>query len=85
MNYRIDQDDVKRESFANYSYRIYENARLIATYWHDYRGDGHGIDFMGGPSEFCPVGRMTDFIEGGGSQPLSLSNRAVAYIKQKRT
>jgi len=83
VSYKIERDESSRDSFAEYKYRIYEDGRLIAHYWHDYRGDEHGIEFVNGVSESCPVGCMTDFIEGGGPKPLVLSERAVFYIKQK--
>jgi hypothetical protein len=83
VRYKIEQDDSKRGSFAEYKYRIYRDGRLIAHYWHDYRGDEHGIEFVNGTKEPWPVARMTDFIEGGGPQPLVLSQRAVAYLDGK--
>ena len=84
MAYSIEQDDSsKRESFGEYTYRIYKNGQLVARYWHDYRGDDHGITFINGTEERCPVGRMVDFIEGGGPQPLVLSARAVAYLESR--
>ena len=85
MSYTIEQDKSQRESFGNYTYRIYESGRLIANYWHDYRGDEHGIRFIDGAEQAWPVGRMTDFVEGGGPQPLTLSQRAVAYLEARKT
>ena len=58
---------------------------LIAHYWHDYRGDEHGIEFIDGTKESWPVGRMIDFVEGGGPKPLTLSERAVEYLKQRQS
>jgi hypothetical protein len=85
VSYRIEQvDSTKRQSFGAYTYRIYDGPRLIARYWHDYRGDEHGIEFLDGRSEDWPVGRMVDFIEGGGPEPLQLSERAVAYLKERQ-
>ena len=81
MRYRIEQES-GRDAFGNYSYRIYSDSRLIARYWHDYRGDEHGIEFVNGKSLPCP-GQMTDFIIGGGPEPLVLSERAATYIDQK--
>ena len=83
MVFKIEQDRTKRESFGNYTYRIYQDNKLIACYWHDYRGDEHGIDFVSGESEGWPVGRIIDFIKGGGPQPLVLSEAAVAYLREK--
>jgi hypothetical protein len=84
VTYRIEQDGAKRESFDSYRYRIYKGERLIAHYWHDHKGDDHGIEFVDGKSEDCPVGRMVDFIEGGGPRPLELSARAIAYLEKRR-
>jgi hypothetical protein len=84
MSFKIEQVDSARESFGNDTYRIYKDGHLIAHYWHDYRGDEHGIEFINGENELWPVGRMTDFIEGGGPKPLTLSERAVTYINRKR-
>ena len=85
MIYRIEQDDsTKRESFSEYTYRIYGDDRLIARYSHDHRGDDHGIEFLTGTAGDWPFPRMTDFIEGGGPEPLRLSDRAVAYLNSRR-
>ena len=86
VSYRIEQDNsTKRRSFAEYTYRIYDGDRLIARYCHDHRGDEHAIEFVDGRSESWPVGRMNDFIEGGGPEPLRLSERAMAYLKARPT
>ena len=82
MTYKIEAILAIRESFDEYRYGIYEEGRLIARYWHDYRGDDHGIEFISGVSESWPVGRMTEFVDGGGPKPLVLTERAVAYIKR---
>jgi hypothetical protein len=85
VSYRIEQDDSSnRESFRAYTYHIYDGDSLIARYWHDYRGDEHGIEFVNGPNEGWPGGRMIDFIEGGGPEPLRLSDAAMAYLDKKR-
>jgi hypothetical protein len=83
LNYSVEYDQVPRQAFGEYWYCIYRNGRLIARYWHDYRGDEHGIEFADGEKEEWPVGRMLDFLQGGGSQPLVLSGRAVAYLDGK--
>lgn len=83
MTYRLEQDDSPRESFGHYRFRIYQGDRLVARYWHDYRGDEHGIEFIGGAKESWPVGRMIDFLEGGGPQPRALTAAAVRYLEQK--
>ncbi|HKR75603.1 MAG TPA: hypothetical protein VJR95_03005 [Rhodanobacter sp.] len=82
MAYRIEPES-GRDKFGNYRFRIYRGEKLVAYYWHDYRGDEHGIDFVSGKSAQWPVGRMTDFVEGGGPEPLVLSARGVAYMDEK--
>ena len=82
MAFSIEQIDSERREFGDYRYRIYRDGCLIACYWHDYRGDEHGIEFLDGRSETCPVGQMIDFITGGGPQPLGLSKQAVAYLME---
>lgn len=77
MRYRIEQEP-GRDSFGNYRYRIYKEGVLVAHYWHDYRGDEHGIDFVTGLSDQWPVGRMTDFLFGS-----TLSERSAAYMDQR--
>lgn len=83
MDLSIQHSNKPRASFEEYEYEIFCDGKLVAKYWHDYRGDEHGIRFNNGLTEEWPVGRMTDFITGGGPQPLGLSNKAIAYLKQK--
>jgi hypothetical protein len=83
MSFTIEPSTAKRESLGSYWYYIYKDGRLIARYWHDHRGDDHGIEFTNGTTESWPVGRMTEFIEGGGPKPLVLTEQAVAYLKRK--
>ena len=83
MTYRVERDDAPRESFGEYKYRIYRDGILVANYWHDYRGDEHGIDFVNGKSETWPVGRMIEFLEGGDPKATVLSARAEAYIQER--
>jgi hypothetical protein len=46
MAFRIEHAKTPREAFGPYRYHIFEDDRLIAQYWHDYRGDEHGIAFV---------------------------------------
>ena len=81
--FRVQHDDLPRAGFDNYRYRIYQGQRVVARYWHDYRGDEHGIEFMDGRKDSWPVGRMIEFLEGGGPQALRLSQRAIEYLSAK--
>jgi hypothetical protein len=83
MTFAIEQDDYPRKSFGEYQYRILQDGKLIAYYWHDYRGDEHGIEFIGGQTELWPVGQMIDFLKGGGQKSLFLSEAAVMYLQTK--
>jgi len=83
MTYRVEQDASRRQEFGGYDYSIFRDDKLVALYWHDHRGDEHEIEFVGGRSEPWPVGRMTDFLEGGGPEPLRLSARAITYLDSK--
>ena len=83
MTYRVERDDAPRESFGEYKYHIYRDGILVANYWHDYRGDEHGIEFVNGKSETWPVGRVIEFLEGGGPTATVLSLRAEAYIQER--
>ena len=83
MSFTIEYSKERRRKFDNTTYHIFEDGRLIARYWHDFRGEEHGIDFLDGYSDDWPVGRRSDFVQGGGPEPLVLSERAVAYLKQK--
>ena len=85
MCFRIEQDISPRAPFAAYRYRIYENDRLIARYWHDHKGDDHGITFVGRSRMDVPEGTMIEFITGGGpDEPLQLTAKAVAYLKRNK-
>jgi hypothetical protein len=81
--YRVEQDQTSRKSFGSYTYSIYKGKSLVARYWHDHRGDEHGIEFLTGASESWPVGSMSDFLEGGGLQPLRLSEKATQYLDER--
>lgn len=82
VSYRIEQDhSLCRGSGEGYRYYIYEGDRLIARYRHDHKGDEHSILFVEGLREVRLMGRVGDFIEGGGPEPLRLSDAAVEYLK----
>ena len=83
MDFRVEHKERSTEPFSEYRYDIYCGDRLIAEYWHDHRGDEHGITFAEGRQEDWPVGRRSDFLQGGGPQPLTLSSEAVDYLKQR--
>lgn len=83
MSYEIQQAKRDDGGFANYNYSVFKGGRVVARYWHDYRGEEHGIEFVSGGTEAWPVGRMIDFLHGGGPQPTSLSPEAISYLNRK--
>jgi len=83
MNISIRQSVGSRKQFDPYWYEILDGKQVIANYWHDYRGDDHGIKFMDGTEDSWPVGRMTEFLLGGGPQPLKLSGKALTYLMDR--
>ncbi len=84
-DWTIDYDDARaREPFGMYRYRIRRNGLVVARYWHDHRGEEHGIEFANGVIVDWPVGRMSDFVEGGGPEPRRLSTRAIAFLAPRR-
>ena len=82
MAFSIEPEPGKREDFAEYRYRILRDGQLVARYWTDFRGDDHGIDFIDGNSQSWPVGNLLDFIQGGGSKPVTLTPGAIAYLEE---
>lgn len=83
MTYTLSRVKKTRGPFGKYRYGIYENGEIIAYFWHDYRGDSNGIEFVKGISTHDPLGKMTNFLEGGGPQ-LTLSKGAIKYINENR-
>lgn len=81
MNYHIRHRESSREAFANYEYAIFKGQVLIAIYWHDYRGDESGIEFVNGITMSNPLGGLLNFVSGGGRQhPLMLKPQAIELI-----
>jgi hypothetical protein len=81
--YTIRHATSKRESFGNYEYEILKDNEIIAHFWHDYRGDEHGIKFMDGTTDNCPSDNITDFIKGGGPEPFSLTPTAIEWLEKR--
>ena len=84
MSYSVKLES-SRDSSGNYNYKIFKNHTLVANYWHDFRGDEHGINFLNGNSDELTNFRMVDFLKGGGPQPLSLSTRAIEFLESTVT
>lgn len=82
MSYRI-EPACGVDAFGNVRYFIYKDGRLVALYWHDYRRNEHGIEFVRGLSDRSPVGRVTDFMEGADSDSPKLSAPGMAYMDQR--
>jgi hypothetical protein len=82
MSFEIRHAETNREAFSEYRYDIYENGTLVAHYWHDYRGDDHGFEFLDGKAGEPPVLGMVAYVTGGGPQPLKLTELAEAYLNK---
>lgn len=83
-DFTIRYADPSRDSHGNYQYLIHDDrGRLVAFFWHDFRGDEHGVKLAGGRAASRFHGRMIDFLEGGGPLPLVLSATAVAYLQRE--
>ncbi len=82
MSYRI-EPTCGIDAFGNVRYFIYKDEKLVALYWHDFRWNEHGIEFVRGLSDRSPVGRVTDFMEGAHSGSPTLSALGVAYLDQR--
>jgi len=81
--FSIRPSDDNRESFAEYRYGIYDGDTVLAHYWHDYRGDEHGIEFVLNGSYDLPFNNTIKFLDGGGPEPLRLSIRAIDWLTQR--
>ncbi|WP_288363300.1 hypothetical protein [uncultured Spongiibacter sp.] len=82
MSYQIRRSKVERDAIGNYQYEILHGKKVVAKYWHDFRGDAHGIEFVGGKKEGCP-GSMINFLSGGGPKPVELTSMAIKYLCEK--
>ena len=80
---REDELSVKQvgRSEGNYNYEIYRGTELVARYWHDFRGDEQGLTMIGG-KRASPPGSCSEFIAGGGGNPLTLTEAAVELIRR---
>lgn len=78
--YRVERDDRKRDQFGEYRYCVYRRDKLIAYFWHDHRGDEFGLLRIDGRDAPMPFGRSTDFLEGGGPEPLRLTEGAIKHL-----
>jgi len=64
-------------SFSNYVYRVLRGTECVAEIAHTYRGDEHFLRRPGG--EWF---QTEPLIEGGGPQPLELSEVGVKIVKR---
>ena len=82
MVFRIEQDDRDgNEGLGPSIYCIYSGNQLIARFWHDCRGDDHGIDLLTGTKRDWPFRELSGFIAGGGPEPLEITVRGVSYLQ----
>ncbi len=80
--YLVEQDS-ERSSSGSYHYHIFINGTEVAEFTHDYRGDCESLVIHStGHKEDPPFGRVSDFISGGGPQPLSLTVNAIKHLEK---
>jgi hypothetical protein len=81
MSYSVKQIQEERDSFGPYRYRILKDGIEFAIFSHDYRGECAGIELdSNGRVETPPFGMSSNFLTGGGLQPVRLTKKAVAYL-----
>jgi hypothetical protein len=80
MIYQIKQLKLSGEPFADYQYQILLEGNVVANYWHDFRGDEHWMILANETEVHSPDGKMIEYIKGGGSEPLTLSEKAVNFL-----
>jgi len=80
VTYRIEYID-REQASGDYHRKIYKDNVLIASYWHDFRGDEYEVTFIHSGIKVEPSFRMVEFIKGGGSEPLELSEIGVEFIE----
>lgn len=80
MTFSIAKDPQERDSFGNYEYRILKDDLFFAVYWHDFRGDDSGLKLATGQEFGWPLDNVSNFLEGGGLQPVILSKKAQYYL-----
>lgn len=79
--YSIEHISEVRESFGPYRYRIYVNGIEFALFWHNHRGECEGVRHVAsGREEDPPFGMCSDFLSGGGTEPLGLTKAAQEYL-----
>lgn len=78
--FSIVQPPDPRDSFGAYWYEVYRNDHLVAHVWHDYRGSESGIRFVDKRKSTWPFINVVEFLTGGGSQPLALTEAAEQYF-----
>ena len=81
-NYIIKQISKDSESFGNYNYDIYLGTKLVAKYWHDFRGNDHGLYLPNVQKQYSLPCRMTEFMSGGGPNPLVLTDWAMQFLEK---
>jgi len=84
MSYRIEYEERGKDQNGGHFYYIYDDERLIARFWHDHRGDAFEVEPVFGDVADCPFQRLTDVMQGGGPQPLTLTDEAIAYFEKRK-
>jgi hypothetical protein len=79
--YSIERIAEPRESFGPYRYLVYLDGSEFALFWHNYRGECEGVRHVAsGREEDPPFGMSSEFLTGGGPEPLGLTRAAQKYL-----
>ncbi len=81
MKLRVEQISEAREPFGSYRYRILDGDEEVAVFTHNYRGECEWLRTSGGHEEDPPFGMITDFLTGGGPEPLGLTEAARRHVE----
>lgn len=81
MELSVEQIDETRESFGMYRYRILDRDQEVAVFSHNYRGECELVRTTDGYEEDPPFGMSSDFLTGGGPEPLGFTKKAKKYLE----
>jgi len=83
MKYTVRHLNNARKDFGSYGYIISHNGTEVVYFWHNYRGECENITIISsGKTEDTPFGMCSDFLTGGGSLPLGLTDEAEGYLEK---
>jgi hypothetical protein len=64
-------------------FELRRGSTLVATFWHDHRGEECGLELPDGSTAEWREGNALTFLQGGGPRPLRLTRAAVAWLEER--